>query len=59
MPDVTKPRSGVHPETSSDYTLGWRKMVAFPDQMSAISFVSAAEQADRNHCDVAFSLFGE
>jgi hypothetical protein len=39
------------------YTFGWRKVVAFPDQFSAISDVS--EQGSGDHWDVAFATFGE
>ena len=35
------------------YSFAWRRVVAFPDQMSAISFVSQPEQAGRGW-DVAF-----
>jgi hypothetical protein len=40
------------------HTFGWRRVVAFPDQMSAISYVSQPEQAGRGW-DIAFAPFGE
>jgi hypothetical protein len=39
------------------YTFGWRKIAAFPDEFSAMSYVS--EQAGGDQWDVAFAPFGE
>jgi hypothetical protein len=39
------------------YTFGWRRVVAFSDEFSAISYVS--EQGGCGHWDVAFAPFGE
>jgi hypothetical protein len=39
------------------YTFGWRRVVAFPDEFAAMSYIS--EQRAGDHWDVAFAPFGE
>jgi hypothetical protein len=39
------------------YTFGWRRVVAFPDEFTAIIYVAA--QGGRDHWEVSFAPFGE
>jgi hypothetical protein len=48
----------TNPANQGAYTFSWRRVVAYPDQMSAIAYVSKPELARRGW-DVCFAPWGE